>query len=123
MDFVGCMSVMAFVFEHNILYNRIAIIILFTKGLYQYSVHLDRIRGRHQNSMAAAHIQQPAAANLNRTSYSLLLNAAAFWLQPAIKNLRSPLRLMPSINFLNMHIIGVDTLVSMTTKTIELLIG
>ena len=32
------------------------------------------------------HIQQPAAANLYRKCYILLLNAAAFWLQPAVMN-------------------------------------
>ena len=32
------------------------------------------------------HIQQPAAAKLYRKSYTLLLNAAAFWLQPAVMN-------------------------------------
>ena len=32
------------------------------------------------------HIQQPAAANLYRKCYTLLLNAAAFWLQPAVLN-------------------------------------
>ena len=32
------------------------------------------------------HIQQPAAANLYRECYTLLLNAAAFWLQPAVMN-------------------------------------
>ena len=32
------------------------------------------------------HIQQPAAANLYRKCYTLLLNAAAFWLQPAVIN-------------------------------------
>ena len=31
-------------------------------------------------------IQQPAAANLYRKCYTLLLNAAAFWLQPAVTN-------------------------------------
>ena len=30
------------------------------------------------------HIQQPAAANLYRKSNTYLLNAAAFWLQPAV---------------------------------------
>ena len=30
------------------------------------------------------HIQQAAAANLFRKSYTYLLNAAAFWLQPAV---------------------------------------
>ena len=30
------------------------------------------------------HIQQPAAANLYRKYYTLLLDAAAFWLQPAV---------------------------------------
>ena len=32
------------------------------------------------------HIQQPATANLYRKCYTLLLNAAAFWLQPAVMN-------------------------------------
>ena len=32
------------------------------------------------------HIQQPAAANLYRKCYTLLLNAAAFGLQPAVMN-------------------------------------
>ena len=32
------------------------------------------------------HIQQPAAANLYRKCYTLLFNAAAFWLQPAVMN-------------------------------------
>ena len=32
------------------------------------------------------HIQQPATANLYRKSYTQLLNAAAFWLQPAVKH-------------------------------------
>ena len=30
------------------------------------------------------HVQQPAAANLYRTCYTLLLKAAAFWLQPGV---------------------------------------
>ena len=32
------------------------------------------------------HIHQPAAANLYRKCYTVLLNAAAFWLQPAVMN-------------------------------------
>ena len=32
------------------------------------------------------HIQQLAAANLYRKSYIQVLNAAAFWLQPAVMN-------------------------------------
>ena len=32
------------------------------------------------------HIQQPTAAKLYRKCYKLLLNAAAFWLQPAVMN-------------------------------------
>ena len=32
------------------------------------------------------HIHQPAAANLYRKCYTLLLDAAAFWLQPAVMN-------------------------------------
>ena len=32
------------------------------------------------------HIQQPAAANLYRKSYTYMLNAAASWLQPAVMN-------------------------------------
>ena len=32
------------------------------------------------------HIQQPAAANLYRKCYTLLLKPAAFWLQPAVMN-------------------------------------
>ena len=32
------------------------------------------------------HIQQPAAANLYRKCYTLLLDAAAFWQQPAVMN-------------------------------------
>ena len=37
-------------------------------------------------SPCSLHIQQPAAANLYRKCYTLLLNAAAFWLQPAVMN-------------------------------------
>ena len=32
------------------------------------------------------HIQQPATANLYRKSYTQLLNAAAFWMQPTVKH-------------------------------------
>ena len=38
-------------------------------------------------SGCSANIQQPAAANLYRNSYTKLLNAAALvWLQPAVMN-------------------------------------
>ena len=49
-------------------------------------------KGRHQNSLAAAPIfsrqLQPTRYRKNDTQ---LLNVAAFWLQPAVMNLMSPL--------------------------------
>ena len=35
---------------------------------------------------SSLHTQQPAAANLYRKCYTLLLDAAAFWLQPTVMN-------------------------------------
>ena len=42
--------------------------------------------GETSKLLANLHIQQPAAASVFTKCYTLLLSAAAFWLQPAVMN-------------------------------------
>ena len=48
--------------------------------------NLGLLRGDVKLIGCSTHIQQPAAANLNRDSYTQLIYAAASWLQPVVMN-------------------------------------
>ena len=61
--------------------------------LYDLRIELIHVLGETSTLIGCSlNIQQPAAANLYTKCYILLLNAAAFWLQPAVIILMSSLR-------------------------------
>ena len=56
------------------------------KNQFEVRGYYPSLRGDVKIHWLQPHIQQPAAANLYRKSYTQLLNAAAFWLQPTVMN-------------------------------------